>query len=252
MTARAFLGKGDLYIARYVGGVFEDWKGPYECNKLEIKPNVELKEQVSKGKNTYGQVTETVALAKPADLTCVLTEVNRESLAIALLGTAAALAQSSGSLVDEAVTLKHDVWIPLSKGALTGNQTVKDAAGVTTFIAGQDYLVNKELGWIKALSTGDMDPSEACKVSTAYAAITGTEIKGATSTDVRARFKLDGANQADGQPCIVTIHEVVIAADSAIDFLSDDFAEITMPGRMKTPSGFTEPFTVHLRDAAAA
>ena len=33
------------------------------------------------------------------------------------------------------------------------------------------------------------------------------------------------------------------------DFLSDNFATVTMPGRMKTPTGYTEPFNVHLRTA---
>ena len=33
------------------------------------------------------------------------------------------------------------------------------------------------------------------------------------------------------------------------DALADDFNTVSLPGRMKTPSGFTEPFTVHLRDA---
>jgi len=45
------------------------------------------------------------------------------------------------------------------------------------------------------------------------------------------------------------VFEAVIAADSAFNFLADDFASITLPGRMKTPVGFNEPFTVHLRDA---
>ena len=38
MAARGYLGAGSLYIARMVGGVFEEYKGPFECKKLEIKP----------------------------------------------------------------------------------------------------------------------------------------------------------------------------------------------------------------------
>lgn len=47
----------------------------------------------------------------------------------------------------------------------------------------------------------------------------------------------------------MTVHEVVVAADSAFDFLADDFNTVSLPGRMKTPVGFTEPFNVHLRNA---
>ena len=71
-----------------------------------------------------------------------------------------------------------------------------------------------------------------------------------TQAQIRARFLLDGVNFADDTPCIVTIHEAVIAADSAFDFLADDFNAVSLPGRMKTPTGFTEPYTVALRDAA--
>ncbi len=249
MAARGFLGAGDLYISRYVNGTFEDWKGPYECTKFEIKPNIELKEMTSRGKNTYGQVIESVALAQPADFTVELPEVNKESLAIAMLGTVAALSQSSGSLSNEAIVAKLDAWVPLSKAAWTAAPTVTNSAGTTTYVNGVDYIYNADLGWIKALSTGAITVDQALLVDVAYGAITGTEIKGSVSADVRARFKLDGKNQADGLPCIVSVHEVVVAADSAFDFLADDFNTVSLPGRMKTPSGMTEPFTVHLRNA---
>lgn len=249
MAARGFLGAGDVYLARQVSGVWEDYAGPYECSKFEIKPNVELKEQVSKGRSTYGQVIETVAIAQPSDLSVDLTEVNKESLAIALLGTTAALAQSSGTLTAEAITARLDKWVPLTKAALTGTVVVTNSAASTTYVDGVDYLVNKQLGWVKALVGGAITEAQELKVTSNYAAITGTEIKGSTQTQLRVRIKLDGKNFADDLPCIVTVHEAVIAADAAFDFLSDDFATVTMPGRMKTPSGYTEPFTVHLRNA---
>jgi hypothetical protein len=250
MTARAFLGAGDLYLARQVSGVFEEYTGPFECSKFEIKPNVQLREQTSKGRSTYGQVIETVALQQPADLSVDLTEVNKETLAIALLGTTAALSQTSGTLTDEVVTAKLDKWVVLSKAAFNeASFTLKNSAGSTTYVKGVDYILNAQLGWFKALTGGAITEAQSLKASGPYLAITGTEIKGATQAQLRVRFKLDGKNFADDTPCIVTVHEAVIAADAAFDFLSDNFATVTMPGRMKTPSGMTEPFNVHLRNA---
>ncbi len=251
MAARGFLGAGDLYISRFVNGAFEPYKGPYECTKFEIKPNIELKELTSRGKTTYGQVIESVALQQPADITVDLPEVNKESLAIALLGSSEALAQASGSLVDEVIVAKLDAWVPTTKEAFTADPVVTNAGGATTYVLGEDYIVNRDLGWIKALTGGDITDNLSLEVSVPYAAITGTKINGATNADVRARFKLDGKNQADQLPCIVTVHEVVVAADSAFDFLADDFNTVSLPGRMKTPAGFTEPFNVHLRNATA-
>lgn len=249
MSSRAFIGAGDLYIARYVNGAYEDYAGPYECEQFEIKPNVELREKVSKGRSTYGQVIESVTIPQPADLTVALGEVNKESMAIALLGTTAALSQSAGTLTAETVVAKLDKWVPLSKAALTGSATVTNSGATVTYVAGQDYIINPQLGWIKALSGGAIADAASIKVTTTYAAITGTEIKGMTDSQLRAKFKLDGKNFADGLPVIVTVYEAVISADAAFDFLGDDFGTVSLPGRMKTPAGFTEPFTIHLRDA---
>jgi hypothetical protein len=245
MASRGFLGAGDLYIARYVNGVVGAYEGPYECRKFEIKPNVDVKEMTSKGRYSYGQVIETVAIPQPADLTVELPEVNKETLAIALLGTVAAVSQTSGTLTDEVVTVSTlDTWIPLSKASF--NTITAKTSGSVALTEGEDFIVDKQLGWIKVLSSNNNSviAGNTIKVSGAYAATTGNEIKGSTNAQLRARFKLVGKNFADDLPFVVTVHEAVIAAESAFDFLQDDFGTISLPGRMKTPSGYTEPFTV--------
>lgn len=245
MAARGFIGSGDLFIARYIGGVLQAYAGPYECTKFEIKPNVELKEMPSKGRATYGQIIETVAIPQPADLTVDLPEVNKESLAIAMLGTVAAVSSAGGSLTAEAITVTAlDTWYPASKANWTGSPTVTHTSGSPTYVEGVDYIVDKQLGWIKALSTGAILAAASIKVTTTYAAYAGTEIKGMTDAQLRARFKLVGKNFVDGTGYEVTVYEAVIAAESAFDFLQDDFASISLPGRMKTPVGFTEPFLI--------
>lgn len=245
MAARGFLGAGDLYIARYVGGVPGPYAGPYECSKFEIKPNVNLVEMTSKGRTTYGQVIESVTIPQPADLTVELPEVNRETLAIALLGTTAAVSQTAGTLTDEVVSVSGlDQWLPLSKHSFAVI-TAETSADVP-LTEGEDFIVDKQLGWIKVLSTNNNSviAGNTIKVSGSYQATTGDEIKAMTNPQLRARFKLVGKNFADDLPYTVTVHEAVIAADSAFDFLQDNFGTIALPGRMKTPAGFTEPATV--------
>jgi hypothetical protein len=252
MSSRAFLGGGDLYINRYdpVTGLKLGRAGPFECSKFEIKPNTELKEQTSKGRSTYGQVIESVAIQKPADLSVTLSEMDKDGLALALLGTQAVINQGSGTITDEVMVAKHDIWVQLSKANFaTAGFSVKHTSGTPTYVLGTDYLVNYRLGMVKILSSGAILNSASLKVSGTYNAITGTQIAGATQAQVRAEFLLDGVNFADNLPVIVTAHEVVMSPDSAFDFLADGFGEITMKGRMKTPVGYGEPFTVDLRAA---
>lgn len=248
MAARGFLGAGDLYIARYSAGVWGDYEGPFEADKFEIKPNSELKEQVSKGRSTYGQVIESVSLAQPADFTATLTEVNKATLAIALLGTESALTGASGTVVDEVFAAKKGKWVQLSKENIS-DVILTNSSATTTYVEDTDYVYNPRLGWIKILEGSAIADAASLKVDFTHAAVAGTRISGGTSAEVRARFKLDGVNLADGLPCIVTVHEAVISAASALDFLSSDFATVEMPGRLKTPVGKSEPFTVDLRTA---
>lgn len=253
MSARGFLGAGDVYAQFYDPNTssFGDWEGPFETSKFEIKVNSELKEMTSKGKTTYGQVVESVPVPQPNDFSIDFTEVNKQTMATALAGTTATFTQASGTITAQAIVAKLDKWVELGKqNFVQAGFLVTDAAGTTTYVEGTDYVVNWRQGWVKALTTGDIIADEALKVTGTYNAISGSKISGATASQIRAKFRLDGINFADQSPVIVDAHEAVITSDAAFDFLADDFAKVPLKGRLKTPTGFTEPFTVTLYDHA--
>lgn len=252
MASRAFLGAGDLYINRYDNATGQQLgrKGPFECGKLEVKPNTELKEQTSKGRSTYGQVIESVAIQKPADVTVELSEMDKDGITLALLGDQQVINQGSGTITDEPIVAKLGVWVSLSKqNFATAGFAVKHSTGTPTYVLGTDYEVNYRLGMVKALPGGAITEGQTIEVSGTYNAISGTRVRAATQAQVRAEFVLDGVNFADNLPVIATLHEVVLSPDGAFDFLADGFGKITMKGRMKTPAGKTEPMTVDLHDA---
>lgn len=253
MAARGFLGAGDIYIERYVSGVSQGLNGPYYANKFEIKPNVEVRELTSKGRNDYGQTLESVALQRPADFTLELKEVNKESMALALLGSDATISYAGGALADKEVTTVVGKWAEIGERNLTGEIEVTDNTSGTPVpaVEGVDYQLNRQLGMIKALEGGVLaGVGKKALVTGTASAYTGTLIRGATATDIRARVMFDGINQADGLPVIVEAYEVIIAADAAFDFLAEDFGNVSLPGKMKTPTGKTAPFTVELRNAS--
>lgn len=249
MSARGFLGAGDLYIARFNPATqqFDAFKGPYEATRFEITPNIETRELSSRGRSTYGQVIESVTLPQPSDFAVDLPEVNKESLTIALLGTDQPINQGSGTATNEPITARKGAWVPLAfQNVSASGFAITNTAGTTTYVQGTDYEVNYRMGWVRILEGSAIAEGATLHVDYTYNAVSGTMIRGATQSQLRVKLRLDGVNFADQSSVIVDVFEAVIAPDSAFNFLSDEFATVTLPGRLKTPVGRTEPFTVSL------
>ena len=245
MPARSFLGAGDIYINRMVDGVKQGMVGPIKANKLEIQPQVDTKQSTSKGRNDYGQVLESVNLAQPTEFSMELKEVTGDILVMAFLGTSAAMTQTSGSLADFDVTVtRKGSWLPLGKKNMEALVSVENAGGTVTYVEGVDYELNRPLGWIRILPGSAIVVGAHVLVTGGYDASTGTLISGSTRTEVRAEIVFDGINQADGSQCTVEIFEAVLSADSAFDFLADDFSNVSLTGNLKTPVGKTSPYEV--------
>lgn len=253
VQARGFVGAGDVYIERFVDGVPQGLKGPFEANALSITPNVNTIQNTSKGRYTYGQVVDAVNIAQPTEFSLELKEVTGDTLAIAFLGTTSAHSEAAGTLTDASVTIpKLGEWVALGKKNLADLVTVETAAtGGTTLVEGVDYRLNRPMGWIMALEGGAIDAADNVFVTGAYSGATGTLIKGSTRTEVRARIFFDGINQADGRQCTAEIFEAVMSPDSEFDFLADDFGTVNLTGSLKTPVGKDSPFTVLVQDAVA-
>lgn len=244
------MGKGDLYIDLIVNGVKQGRKGPVYASAFEITQKTKREDLLSSGRNDKNQVLDSVAIPETPELSIELDQSDKETMLIALMGTSVVSAQTAGTLTAESIVAKLDTWVTLSKEALTDAAlTVTDATAATTFIEGQDYLVNRPMGWIKPLSTGVITADQPLKVTGAYGAFNATLISGATKSDVRAVLTLDGINQADGSLSIVTVHEAIISSNAAFAFLGDKFNKPKLSATMKTPQGKAEPFTVKLRPA---
>lgn len=245
MAARGYLFEGSLYMQAIIGGVLAPPVGPLEGTRFAIQPNVEFQDMVSRGRGTSGQILESVPTQQPADFSITLAEGAPEVLALGFMGSLAAFSQASGTASNEAVTALLGKWVFLSKTKVS-SVVVTDVAGTTTYVNGTDYIVNTDLGWIKALPGGAIADNTAIHVDFSHAAITGQRISGATTPDLRARFTMDGVNRADGKDCKVTVFEAILAPDQAVDLLANGFVTTSLTGRMKTPSGFTSPFIVDL------
>lgn len=252
LTARGFMGAGNLQFSLIVNGIAQGYGTIRETSKFEIKPNSDLKELESKGRETYGQVIETVAIAKPADVSISLREADYENLLLSFMGSDGTGAnQSSATVVDEVAVLKIGKYTELAnRNIASTGLVVTDSTAATTYVLGTDYEVIYLTGQIRALAGGAITEGQSVKVDYTAGAMTSKKIMGATQTSIRAKILFTGKNIADDTPVILTCWEGVFTPDSAFDLLADDFGEVTLQGKLKTPLGKTSPFEVEFLDLA--
>jgi hypothetical protein len=258
MAARGFIGAGDVWLNRIIPatGLHAGWVGPLEASKFAIKSNAELKELESKGRETYGQVIESVALQRPAEFNMTLREANKENITLMFMGEQSALAQGSGTATAEEINMKagYGTHFAFQNVNTSGFSLTSDPAG-TTYVLNTDYTVNYRLGIVTAIPGSDLDddiiaagaPGLDLLVNYGYAAITGTRVQGAVQPQLRCWIKFDGKNFADGAPVIAEIYEAILTPEAEFDFLADDWNELPLQGRLKTPTGKDEPFVVDFR-----
>lgn len=240
--SESFLGSGDLYIDRLTGaGVATGFEKVGNADKFEIKAEAEVIEQISKGRDTYGQVLASATLAKPSTLSITLNQLDRKALAMAFLGEDSDVSVTGASVTDEAITAKRDKFVDVAHRDISAVVVTNDT-GVTTYVLDTDYTVHARLGMIQALSTGAITQDQSLLVDYSYASESGYRVKGGTQPTIKAKLKLDGKNFANGKACIVEVYEAQLAPDSPVDFLSDEFSVLELSGTMITPDGEDHPF----------
>lgn len=243
-TNSGMLAEGTLYLNRLdESGQPTGIKKVIGLASLEIKANSDIKEQTSKDKGKYGQVTASVAIPKPVEISLSIANFDKESLAMAVMGDHALLSSGGGTVTAEAVTAKLGVFVPLANRNLTAGSVVVTNTGATiTYVENIDYEINYKLGMIQALAT--ITDTQAFKVTYAHGAISGYQVNGATVSQIKGWLQLDGRNLVDNTAIIVTIDRALLTSESAVDFMSDKFVEFKMKGRAETLADKTSPFSI--------
>lgn len=240
------LAAGDVYFNRLVNGVSTGLVYLFDAKKFAITEGAEDKDRISRGRDTYGQLGDTVKIKKAAELDIEGDEVNSAVLALALMGTAAAATQVAGTVTAATVGLKKDVWVQMPHAFIEAAGTIlTNSAASTTYVENTDYKVNRRLGWFMALTT----PAAAAdnKLSYGYGAATGDIITGSDSPDIRGQFVLDGKNLATQKDLIIYVDRGIVAPGEPLDFASADYVKASLKGKMLTLPGKTSPYHVELR-----
>lgn len=246
LTARGFMGAGGVQFSLIVAGVAQGYGSVRETSKFEIKPASELKELTSKGRDTYGQVIETVAINKPSTLTVNLREADYENLMLSFMGSAGpGINQGAATVADEVAVLKFGTYTELANRNLTtAGLQVTHTTGTPVYTLGVDYEVIYLTGQIRAIKGGAITDGQSVKVDYTAQAMTSKKIMGSTQSSIRARILFTGKNMADDTDVLLTAWEGVFTPEGAFDLLANDFGEVTLKGQLKTPVGKASPYEV--------
>jgi len=242
-----FIGAGDLWFDRFDDeGNSTGWVQIGNATKFAIQEATEKKERLSKMKDTYGQALDTVYLHQPAKISFTLDDFDKDTLAMALLGEASLQDVSEGSVTDETINAKLDKYVALAHDRVKKDPApiVTNEGGDTTYTENEDYVVDYDMGMIKALSSGDITEGQVLKVDYSYEAKTYQKVAGSKKPTVQGAFVLNGKNWANGKNCKVRVYKAVFTPSSEIDFLADDFGTLEFEGTLVTPSGQSEPYVV--------
>jgi len=240
----SFIGSGDLYMDRLTSaGVSTGFQLVGNATKLEVKVEAEQKEQLSNGRDTYGQTLASVTRITGTTIGLTLNQLNHQMLAAIFLGNSVAMTGAGGSITSEAVTAREGKWVELAHKGVS-SVVVKDVTDTTTYVSGTDYNVNTRLGMIEILAAGAIADAAVLHVSYTWAAESGYRITGATQPSVKVALRLDGKNDYDGSDVDVRIWEAQLTPNSPVDFLAEDWNELQFEGKLVTPTGRSWPFEV--------
>ena len=233
----SFLGSGRVFIDRLSdAGVPTGLKIAGACTKFEINTESELKEQLSKGRDDYGQVLTSVTLPGKSNISLTLNQLDADNLAMAFLGSKTQDNQASGTVTSEAVTAHLGYYSDLAFESVSA-VVVKDETDTTTYNVDDDYTVDTRLGMIYAVDGGAISEGDVLHISYDYAAVTKEKIVGADSPILRASLILDGKNMVNGRNVRVIVPLARLKPSTAVDFLSDDFLPLELEGLCEIPDG---------------
>lgn len=235
--------EGNVTLRKWVGGVLSPKMiGPIEATKLGLKAENEVKPRFTKRRGVHGKKVGSLSSGKPSTGSLGFNGVNTEMLALLFLGEAVALSLGSGTLTSESTTLFHEVWVKVSQRNIS-------AVTITGSVEGTDFEVDRRVGAIKALSSGNLVDAGAVTFNATYAGVTGVLIKGGTESTIEVEISMDGVNREDGTDAFVRIPKIALTPGSDMDLLADDYIDADFSGEIELVDGESAEF--YLEDNVA-
>lgn len=201
------------------------------------------------GGGTYNQVDRITGVT----LNVTAHDLSPENLALALYGTTDAVASATVT-AELHVAYAGGYFVTTSPYATITN--VKNAAGVTTYVAGTDYIVQHGGIYIPAGSgiTAAVD-ADTPNVQVTYVGKPGNLVQALAGSAEELELLFLGLNEADsGSSVRVTIFRGKFSATQSLPLIGDDYAALEMSGSVLADASrlgnVSQYFEVFVEEAA--
>lgn len=233
MTVKTAIIKGTPYISDV--GV-NAGKPLGNTSKLTYAQTTDTKD-LPDFQNPGGGLDDTMDRIKEATVTLSCRHVSIAVLTLALGGTAAAVAAGAVAAephtvveLDSLISLDHlqDMSIPL---------TVKDEAGLVTYVEGTDYL--RKRGGIIPITGGNIAAANVVKIG--YTKAKHQRIQALVSLIQEKRMHFDGINERSNKPWAAIFHRIKFGPAKNIELIGDDFMSFDIEGKLLKDESVTDP-----------
>ncbi len=237
-----FIGTGEPYFYPEEGNPF------YFGNPVSFKlsSGFDKKERKSRRKRDAGAALDTVIIPKPAEVEFTTDTFQPKTWAMALMGEASRETAEVQTIADEAAKAVFDGYHQLANGDIDESTLVVNKDGAP--LDKSAYVLEAEMGLLQITDASAADAGDDLTVNYKTEATSATAIDGARVTSFKGKIVIDGRDELTGRRLKVTIPSVTLAVDGALDWLSEDFNQLTMKGTAAVGKKGEAPYTAKLYD----
>ena len=228
-SANILCGTGEVWFDRMNNdGTYAGFRHLGNVSKLDITPTVTVIEKKSSMNATRAVIARAVTETK-MELALMLSEFDRENVALALLGTAAPYVQALNAAIVAAPLGISKQGSALDTGKL--RITVTDLKmGVTVYVNGVDYTVDNESGLITIVPGGAIVDGSVLTWDGSNAAVASFAVDGLSEGKIEGKLRYRSSVDQVGPRMLLDAFKVSMSPDAAIALLGDTFAEIGLKG----------------------
>lgn len=229
--ANLSLERGKVYFDRFTtAGVKTGELFLGNCEALTISVSEDEVRKYSSAE-AAAPLLASAPIRRTFELSMTLDEWTPENLALAFMGNVSALAQGSGSISNEIITVAaKGRYYPTSKRKIS-TVVVTGPSNTPTYVANTDYKVDGTEGRIYIMETGAIPATGNLEVDYAYAADTSVTIQGGNASKIEGSLRFVG-DPVSGPTQTVEIWKVRLKPEGEMPFIGDDYATFTIKGEV--------------------